>query len=198
MKVSELPATGWYLEACDTFRPVLEQFRPDQSSWPTPCSDFDALHLISHACGSPRAMSGLVRGEPLEDIFSDILATWEDPPDARLAQFDERKAGMADALDERGGLLDEDEIAVLTLGEITWRENFAYAAYDLFIHTWDLAQALDVPAAIPGSSLESAWAAIELHGQRLRDSNMLGPELEPPGEGDSIDRIIAWSGRRPL
>jgi hypothetical protein len=143
-------------------------------------------------------MSGLVRGEPLEDIFSDILATWEAPPDGRLAQFDERTAGLVDALDECGGFLDEDDIAVLMLGEMTWRENFAYAAYDLFVHTWDLAQALDVPADIPGDSLESVWAAIEPHGQRLRDANMLGPECEPAGDGDSIDRIIAWSGRRPL
>jgi uncharacterized protein (TIGR03086 family) len=199
MFVSRLPETGWFLQACQTYRPVLAQFGPEHADLPTPCSDFSALDLVSHGSASARCVVGLLRREPLEDIFSEIpVAAAGDPAEVRLTQYDERLAALHQALSEVGDQFSEDEIAVLMLGEVSWRDNLAYCAFDLFIHAWDLAQAIDVEVDIPVASLEGAWSAIEPFGGYLRDANMLGFEVTPGDTDDSIERIVAWSGRRPL
>jgi uncharacterized protein (TIGR03086 family) len=76
----------------------------------------------------------------------------------------------------------------------------AIAVYtsEITLHTWDLAKATDQRPAWQPDVLASAIASMQRVPASPRGGPVpFGPVIEVPDDAAPIDRLVAWSGRRP-
>lgn len=134
----------------------------------TPCAGWTARHVIRH-------LNTWVASElKLEPVLG------EDPVDEYFTFVD----AMRSLLEE------EDSRTERLIGKrlIT----------DLFIHTWDLAQAAGVDPKLDEEFAARLLAAFEkLDPQELVDSGRFAPAVEVPEDASALDRLLAITGRTP-
>lgn len=177
-----------YRRAADGFGRVLARMRPEQLRAPTPCADWDVRQLVNHMTRGNLNYALLARGGAASEFLAlrDRDALGGDPLDAYGKSVRECAAGFSDL----------DRVLDYPLGKVTARQALAVRTADSVIHTWDLAQALDVSAVLdPGlvswilAEQESIYAGLEV-------SSFFDPP--PPGEsGTDQDRLLRRFGRSP-
>jgi hypothetical protein len=64
------------------------------------------------------------------------------------------------------------------------------------MHTWDLARAARLPAALDEELCARGYTALRASEFR-RDSAMFGPEVEIGEHASAADRLVAFYGRDP-
>ena len=68
---------------------------------------------------------------------------------------------------------------------------------DLFVHSWDLAQATGQDEALDTDEVHALLVGIEPWDAALRSSSYYGPRIAVPDDVDEQTRLIASTGRRP-
>ena len=161
-------------EQIDVIVPVLgalvKGVRPDQLDDPTPCVNFRVRDLMGHFLGNLDSVAGGLRGEPMPDELAprpEILG--DDPGKA----YDAVMADFRDAIRTPGAM---DRVLKVPFGEVPAPALVGFVAFDLIVHSWDIATAT---------------------GQQYTPPDELVAEVEPPADATPLERLVAFSGRHP-
>ncbi|MFI6001552.1 TIGR03086 family metal-binding protein [Streptomyces sp. NPDC051366] len=172
---------------------TLAAVRPDQYDTPTPCDEFDVRRLSSHLVAVVRRISVIGRGEDPFSVpsFADELAdgawaaAWE--PGAReVAEVWADPAVLGRQLR-------------LPMGVMPGAAAAAVYTHELTVHTWDLARATGQHPEWDAALIERVIAVVrralpaETRGGRIPFAEVVAVDPGAP----SIDRLVAWAGRRP-
>jgi len=179
-----------FASALATGAEVISGVSTEQLDLSTPCTEFDVRTLGNHLLAAPFAVAALGRGEPYAERpepvpFDQWRADWG--ASARAA----RDSWADDALLGKPISLPWDELpgaAVLAqfMGEVV-------------VHTWDLAHATGQWADWKPEVLEASLRAWRegLPAEGREQYAAFGDVVAVADDAPLIDRIVAWTGRRP-
>jgi uncharacterized protein (TIGR03086 family) len=155
--------------ACDGFASVADRVADDDWDAPTPCSDWDARALVEHVIGFHEVL-----------ILRPLGVRAGRPRTGPAARWRATQAALMDALEQDGA--PRDLLAALTT--------------DVLVHTWDLARATAVPAALDADLCRVAYEAATV-GPFPRDPTMFGPAVPVADDADLTTKLLAFYGRDP-
>jgi uncharacterized protein (TIGR03086 family) len=170
-----------------TFDKVAAGTKVDQLDGQTPCAEWKVRDLFGHLLGGATIFAAMVRGdEPPSDVPS--------AEDRDLSSATRAAAAELDAAFRQAGAL--ERIVPTPFGEMPGETFARLLAFDLLVHTWDLATAtgqdLSVPAEVVAEVDAFARAAI---APEMRGPGTFGPELEPAPGATPLERLVAFAGR---
>jgi len=197
-----------FARAVDLGASVIGGVRADQLGDPTPCTDFDVRGLLDHLVTVLERVAALGRGDdpfalPTRPGVADDgwLAAWRHAAHGVQAAWT-NDAVLTTTMRLPWATMPGAVMLLTYLGEVT-------------VHTWDLATATgqhpDWDDAVVGAADEAYRRALPPEGragmvQAIRDElppelrNTPSPFADPvavPDGAPMIDRLVAWSGRRP-
>lgn len=164
---------------------VVGGITPDQLDQPTPCDDFSVRGVLEHMIGGATMFTAAYRGEiPADPDLSDPLAT-----------FGPTLQGLGAAVGAPGAL---DRTVAAPFGEVPGDQFARFIVLDGLVHGWDMAtatgQAYDPPDALVAAADAFARESVD----PLRDGQTFADAVEPPADASPIERLAAYTGRRPL
>jgi uncharacterized protein (TIGR03086 family) len=183
-----------YTKALYGFDHVARQ-AASSSDWDRPaptCEGWTARSIVGHVLAIQRYMESLVRdtaptmnpmSDPHLNAEGDAYAAWAAARD-----------GVLDALDQPDVL---HRVVNNWSGPTEVDAMIGFNVGDTSIHTWDLAQALGVPVAIPDEQCEHVLAVIGPVADMIRSPGMLGARVDIGDDASAQARMLALSGRQP-
>lgn len=183
-------------EQLDTIIPTLGELvrgiRPDQLDDPTPCAQFRVRDLLGHFLGNLDAVAGGLRGEPMpEELVPRPEILGDDPGKAYDTVMDDFRA----AIRSPGAM---DRVLTVPFGEVPAPALVGFVAFDLVVHSWDLATATGQRYAPPDELVAEVDAfARQAVAPDWRDGDTFAAEGEPPADATPLQRLVAFSGRHP-
>jgi uncharacterized protein (TIGR03086 family) len=196
--------------AVKTASEVIEQISPAHLDLPTPCTDFDVRFLLGHLTAVLHRVANVGRGGSVFDTPEAVEGVpdggW---PDAWRAAAHEVQAVWSDDT-----LL--EQTFVLPWAELPGGALLQMYTSEITVHTWDLATATGQNPAWDDAAVAASLALMEQvlpGGEARRQSYAEAAERMPEGTRDFtppfadpvsvpagaplIDRLVAWTGRRP-
>jgi uncharacterized protein (TIGR03086 family) len=164
---------------------IVGAITPDQLDRPTTCAKFAVRGVLEHMIGGATAFAAAYRGEtPTEPDTSDVLAA-----------FGPALNDLAAAISAPGAL---GRTISAPFGEVPGDTFARFVVLDGLVHGWDLATATG-QAYNPHEELV---ADVDVFARQtldpLRDGETFGPAVELPWDATPIERLAAYTGRRPL
>jgi uncharacterized protein (TIGR03086 family) len=163
---------------------VVGNITSDDLDRPTPCREFTVRGVLQHMIGGATLFAAAYRQEtPSEPDLSDVLAG-----------FGPAMESLFGALTAPGAL---DQKIAAPFGEVPGEAFARYIALDGLIHGWDLAtatgQAYNPPDDLVAEIEAYAHQAVDpLRGEAFSEA------VEPAPDATPIERLAAYTGRRPL
>ncbi|WP_236648467.1 TIGR03086 family metal-binding protein [Micromonospora sicca] len=179
-RLDELSAADATLAVLQT---VLRRLTSSDRAKQTPCADFTCHDLAEHLFGSMvtlGAMAGVEVVNPGTGSLEDRTATM-----AAQAIEGWRARGLDGAVAAPGG------------GEMPAAFVAGIMPVEFLLHAWDLAQASGTPLAVSDEVMAYVHKLAEQIVPGGRGSSF-GDEVTPPVDADPMERLAAFSGRRPL
>jgi len=171
----------------------------------TPCDGFDVVGLLGHLDIVMRRVVALAEGtDPMA-----LPETVPTPPDGWHANWLHQMDNVATAWADPATL---DRTMTLPWASGPGSVLLTHYIAELTVHTWDLAQALGRPAAFDSAVLDAAMASyLSVLPEANRDERFdavrqfmpagwqppFHNAVDVPSNAPTIDRIVAWTGRRP-
>jgi uncharacterized protein (TIGR03086 family) len=152
----------------------------------TPCEGWVVRDLLGHINGGARAFAAAVEGrdvreKPLGDRPSVAVAE-------ALAEFDKAIRGP-------GAL---ERTVNSPFGEMPGETFARLAALDLLVHTWDMSRASNQEPGVPEEVVQAVDEfARQAITEDLRTPGVFGPEVDAAANGNRLDALAAFTGRRP-
>lgn len=179
----------------DTVIPALRRIvagiGPEQMDDPTPCAKFAVRDVLAHFLGNLEAVAGGLRGEPMPatlDLRPEVLGG-----DA-LAAFDRVMADLLAAAHSPGA---NERVLRVPFGDVPAPVLLRFIAFDLVVHSWDLAVATGQAYDPPDDLVAAADAfARQVVAPEWRDGDTFSGAVEPPAGASPLERLVAFSGRR--
>jgi uncharacterized protein (TIGR03086 family) len=157
----------------------------------TPCEAWSTRDLLNHVIGGAEMFAGGLRGGPLHDISGrcpDVIGS--DP----VAAFGRAAHTFGDAIGAPGAM---GQILQLPFGTMTGETFLRFAAFDLLVHSWDLARTLDVDLDVPDELVvEITDFAHQVLGGVPRDGVNFGSVADAPPGATALERLVAFTGRK--
>ncbi|MEV7595071.1 TIGR03086 family metal-binding protein [Streptomyces sp. NPDC089922] len=172
---------------------TLSAVRPGQYDAPTPCEEFDVRRLSSHLVAVVRRIAVIGRGE---DPFSVPSFADEIADGGWAAAWGPGAREVAEVWADPGVL---GRQLRLPMGVLPGTAAAAVYTHELTVHTWDLARATGQDPAWDPALIERVIAVVrralpaEPRGGRIPFGDVV--EVDP--QAPAIDRLVAWTGRRP-
>jgi len=170
------------------FERVAEGTGRDALDSPTPCAEWVVRDLFGHLTGGATTFAAAIRGEDAPEPPT--------PTDDTIATTTVAAVSSLDKAFRGPGAL--EQIVSTPFGELPGEVFARILAFDLLMHTWDLArstgQEVDVPDEVVHAVDGFARQAISAE---MRGPHTFGPEVEPPAGASALDRLAAFSGRTP-
>jgi uncharacterized protein (TIGR03086 family) len=170
-----------YEQAAVRAAELARSVRPEQQSWPTPCSEWDVAALLEHMAGGSAYLLGALGVHPIGG------APW---PDRAAVEACRSALGEPGALERR----------CISPAGFEWSvaEATAGTAMDQLIHTWDLAVALGAQRTMDP---EVAGAAVEMFLPQMpeigRQAGLVGPAVVVADHASAQERLLGAMGRDP-
>ena len=163
---------------------LAEGLEETEFSRGTPCREFNVAALLDHVTSAldfvTMAAGGTVRPSPGR---------------ARL-----RLAASVDAAVERWSELGSDDIVPLGTDGVPAGVAASIQAFDVFVHTWDLARALDRSFEPDDRIVSEMWDIARMlitDDARAGTSAPFGPAVDVGVDASDFDRLIGFTGRDP-
>ncbi len=144
-------------KASDEFERRLARMPDDGWTLPTPCPEWDVNYLVAHVVGGNRfatlILDGLPASEAIERVMStpqlgdDAMSAWTSTTAAQARAFH-----SPDALERR---VDHP------LGPLSGRRFLEFRVFDLALHAWDLARAIDADDALDPDLVDVVLGIVE-------------------------------------
>jgi uncharacterized protein (TIGR03086 family) len=186
-------------DVLDLHRRALAEFgrrvhavRPDQWGCPTPCQDWEVRELVNHLVVEQLWVPPLLAGRTVAEVGSafdgdqlgrDPVAAWDAAAEAATA-----------ALTGDGAL---GRTVHLSYADRPGEEYARELLFDLVVHTWDLARAIEGDEKIDPDLVEAVYSRIEPEVGSLAASGLFDPPVPVPPDSDEQTRLIAATGRKP-
>ncbi len=170
-----------------TFQKLAAGTAQDQLDVQTPCEEWKVRDLFGHIIVGATTFAAVVRGEePPADVPTGADDAMTSTANAALVDID-------DAFRSPGAL---GRDLVTPFGEMPGDTFARLLAFDLLMHSWDLATATGQPLAVPDDVVAEvdgfARAAL---APEMRGPGTFGPEVEPSSDASPLERLVAFSGR---
>jgi uncharacterized protein (TIGR03086 family) len=163
---------------------VIAGISADQLDRPTPCADFTVRGVLEHMVGGATMFAAAYRGEAsVEPDMSDVLGA-----------IGPTLQDLGAALNAPGAL---DATIAAPFGEVPGDAFARFVVLDGLVHGWDLAQATGQPYDPPADLVGEADAFARGQLDALRDGQTFAAAVEPPAGATPIERLVAYTGRRP-
>ncbi|TQF04368.1 TIGR03086 family protein [Kitasatospora acidiphila] len=139
-----------FLLASSEFERKLQAVRPEQWSWPTPCTEWNVRQLANHMTRGNLSYVRLLQGGDSAEFLRlrDVDALGADPVGAYVSSVRE----CARAFGQDGAM---QRVLDYPLGPVTGRQALAVRTTDSTIHTWDLARAISAEESLDAGLV--AW-----------------------------------------
>jgi uncharacterized protein (TIGR03086 family) len=190
---------------------VVAAVRPDQLDLPTPCDDFTVRGLLGHLVSVLDRVALLGRGgNPFEP------GTQHELPVVADDGWSQAWTEAAHALQE---VWSDDAVLArpMTLPWLAAPGAVVLGSYtcELTVHTWDLATVTgatpdwddrvlevslaSITAALPATGRAEAFRQVTatMPEDQRRPEPPFADAVPVPGDAPAIDRLVAWTGRRP-
>lgn len=165
--------------------PVVAGLDPADLGNATPCAGFTVRGVLEHMIGGGTMFTAAYRGEaPPEPDFTDPIGG------ARQMLL-----GLADAISSPGAL---DRTIQAPFGEVDGATFARFVVLDGLVHGWDMAVATGQPYTPSDELVAAVQAFAEQAIDPMRDGDTFGDAVEPPAGATPIERLAAFTGRRPL
>ena len=170
-----------------TFQKLAAATAQDQLDVQTPCEEWKVRDLFGHIIVGATTFAAAVRGdEPPADVSVGVDEAMTATANAALVDID-------DAFRQPGAL---ERDVVTPFGEMPGDTFARLLAFDLLMHSWDLATSTGQPLVVPDDVVAEvdgfARAAL---APEMRGPGTFGPEVEPAPDASRIERLVAFSGR---
>lgn len=143
--------------ATNEFTARLALVGTDDWCRPTPCPEWDVQYLVAHVAGGNRfaghVLGGMTAAAAIEVVMSspqlgdDPMGSWVTSASAQRAAF-----SASGALEQR---VDHP------LGVLSGIELLQFRVFDIAVHAWDLAQAIEVDDSLASELVEAVWVIVE-------------------------------------
>lgn len=158
----------------------------------TPCAGWTTRDLLNHVVGGAEMFAGALRGGPVHDISGRLPDVVGDDPATALGRAVERFGAAAESPGAAERVLE------LPWGAMTGRTFLRFAAFDLLVHSWDLATTLDEPLDPP----DELVVEIDEFARRVldgwdRDGVSFWAPTPASEDAPPLDRLVAYTGRTP-
>lgn len=170
----------------------VAQVRPDDLRAPTPCAGWTTHDLLNHIIGGANMFADAFAGAPLQDISGRLPDAVGDDPGAA---FEAAAGRFGEGASLPGAM---EQVLPLPFGAMTGQTFLRFAAFDLMIHTWDLATTLGEKPDLP----DDLVAEVDVFARRVldaapRDGVNFGPPAQAPATGNRLEQLVAFTGRDP-
>lgn len=164
---------------------VVAGITPHQLDRRTPCSDYTVRGVLEHMISGATAFAAAYRGEEVGE--PDV----SDP----LGGFGPALGDLASAMTAPGAL---DRTVAAPFGEVPGETFARFVVLDGLVHGWDLATATGQPYEPPEALVAAVDAFARQAVDPLRDGQTFAAAVEPNPAATPIERLAAYTGRRPL
>ena len=159
---------------------------------PTPCASWSTRDLLNHIIGGADMFADAFGGAPLRDISGRLPDVIGDDP---MAAFERAAGRFGEATQQPGAM---DRVLELPFGPMTGRTFLRFAAFDLAVHTWDVASVTGAEVEFPDELLAEVSAfAHHVLDSVPRNDLLCGDPVPDSPDASALDRMIAFSGRQP-
>ncbi len=171
---------------------AIASVRPDDLAAPSPCEAWSTRDLLNHVIGGAAMFAEAFGGAPVLDISGRLPDVVGDDP---MPAF-ERSAGAFGAAVGQPGAM--DVVLELPFGPMTGRAFLRFAAFDLLVHTWDIASVTGHEVDVPDEVVAAAFTtAQQVLGTVPRSELLCGDAVEAPEGATPLEQLVAYAGRRP-
>ena len=158
----------------------------DQLDAPTPCAKWAVRDLFAHVTGGATTFAALLRDEPAPEL--------PQPRDDALAATANAALVDIDGAFRLPGVM--TKTVATPFGEMPGETFARLLAFDLLMHTWDLATATGQPVSVPADVVAAIDAFVQVAlTPDLRGPDTFGPEIEAAPDATPLERLVAFSGR---
>ena len=171
---------------------LVAQVGPAEMRLSTPCEGWSTRDLLNHVIGGAGMFADAFAGEPLVDISGRLPDVVGDDPVGAFGQAVERFGAAA----QLPGAM--ERVLPLPVGAMSGETFLRFAAFDLLVHSWDLATTLGAPLDPPEELVAEVerFAHVVLDPWQRDGVNFQGPATDNR-DGTAMERLIAFTGRQP-
>jgi uncharacterized protein (TIGR03086 family) len=162
---------------------------PGDVSRPTPCEDYDVADLTSHIVGWIQTFAAGIQQQP-PTIDPMTYRAGDDAATVFRKAADEALAGW------RSGAAEHD--ITLVQGAMPGPMAFNLMLGEYVVHGWDLAVATDQPVRFTDAEAQRALDGLLPMLKPEYRGEAFGAEVEVADDAPPLDRLVAFSGRRPF
>lgn len=177
------------------FTEVVDAVGDEAWSNPSPCEGWTARDVVGHLVDwipAPGFLLGTfgIATAPAPSVGDDPAAAWAAVRDAIQSGLDDPATASRSAdCGPLGHQSFENAVAMTVIS-------------DVFVHTWDIAQATGIDIALDADELRRQHDTISevppAMDAAMRDSGHYGPRLTADADADPLDTVLAFYGRRPI
>jgi uncharacterized protein (TIGR03086 family) len=162
---------------------------PDEMANPTPCTEWDLRALLNHMVYELLWVPEILRGKTIAEIGSqfdgDVLrsepkTSWQHAADTALVAV-------------HGA--DLDQKVHLSYGDVTAEHYINEISSDIFIHTWDLAQAIKCTLIMDAAVTKTVYEFLLPRAEELKNSALFGEPIKVPADADLQTKLLGLTGR---
>ena len=169
---------------------VVAEVRTADLDLSTPCAAWTTRDLLNHVVGGADMFAAAFAGGPVPAISGRMPDAIGDDP---LGAVQAAAGRFGEAVAAPGAM---DVVLDLPWGPMTGATFLRWVAFDLLVHTWDLATTLgrDVDAPDDLVAEVDAFARLVLD-DGPRDDTGIAAEVPAPDGATPLQRLVAYAGR---
>jgi uncharacterized protein (TIGR03086 family) len=169
-----------------TFQGLAARTSTAQLDDRTPCTEWRVRDLLGHLLVGGTIFAALVRGdEPPAEVPTG--------PDESLPATASAAVADVDGAFRTPGAL--DRLVATPFGEMPGETFARFLAFDLLMHSWDLATATGQPIALPDEVVAEIDGFVRVALQPEARGDAFRPEVPPAADATPLERLVAFSGR---
>lgn len=169
---------------------LIGQVGPSEMRLATPCEGWTTHDLLNHVIGGADMFADALVGGPLRDISGRLPDAVGDDP---LGAFERTVAKFGGNAQQPGSM---ERVLALPFGPMTGQTFLRFAAFDLLVHSWDLATTLGVETEFSDDLLGDVDRfARHVLADRTRDGVNFQEPIDPAAGATPLERLVAYTGR---
>jgi uncharacterized protein (TIGR03086 family) len=169
---------------------AIASVQPGDLERSTPCASWTVRDLLNHIIGGAEMFADAIAGAPVRDISGRLPDVIGNDP---VVAFERAAGRFGEALQQEGAM---QRVLELPFGPMTVKSFLRFAAFDLTVHTWDVASVTGETVAFPDELLHEieSFARVVLESVPRTDRLCAAP-VDAPADATPLQRIVAYSGR---
>ncbi|MBI2798065.1 TIGR03086 family protein [Candidatus Saccharibacteria bacterium] len=178
-------------QACEVASKQIDMIKPGQWHVVTPNTDWDLTALVKHMVYEVLWVPDLVEGKTVKEVG--------DKYDGDILGKDAKKAWLAASQKAVAAFTDPGAMTKtvhLSYANVMGEHYCSEIASDVFIHSWDVAKAVDTNTDLDKELAEFTYKFMQPRAAEMRQSGLFGSEVKVANDADLQTKLLALYGRR--